>query len=219
MKLQRYNNRLVNWSKRWRIQLSINKTKVIKFHRKRLRMKTVPGQTINGRRIPAVDQVEFLGLILDKQLNFKKQQQKILTELRRRTKIFATITGSVARPLVPTSISKKIFKAMIVPTTTYGCAATCIRNKQSFEKQDIWLRKAARLAIHAPRSTRNEYLYQELGLETSATITNRLATNYILNDARTDSIKEIVRACRNSTPPEQEPRTPLDVILSYKRKS
>lgn len=215
-KLQRFNNRLTAWSTKWRIQLSAAKTKVVKFHDKRIRSKTIPGQTIKGKRIPAEDEVEFLGIVFDKGLTFKKHQEKITKELKRRVHLFAAITGSTARPLAPTVICKEIFRSMIVPVTTYGCAATCIRSASRLAKQDTLLRKAARMAIHAPRSTRNDYLQREIGLETSCSLTTKLAKQYILSDRRTETIKQIVRAKRSQGPNknERERRTPLNIILS-----
>lgn len=214
-KLQHYNNRLVSWSKKWRIQLSAAKTNVTKFHHKRLRKNLNPGQTVNGIRIPAKDEVLFLGMMLDKGMTFKKQEQKIVTELNRRVKLFAGITGSAAKPLAPTSICIKILQSMIIPTTTYGCAAMCIRGEKGYKKQDILLRKAARLAIHAPRSTRNDYLTRETGLEESKLLTIRLAKQYLLSDKRCISIKEKVRTASSVQQNNQErtTTTPLNVIL------
>lgn len=216
MKLQRYNNRLVAWSKKWRIQLSPAKTTVIKFHRKHIRRKKkAPGQTIDGKRILAKDEVEFLGLLFDRRLTFKKQENKIMKELQRRTNMFASMTGSATKPRAPTHICLKIFQSMILPITTYGCSATCIRSEASFRKQDTVLRKAARLAIHCPRSTRNDYLKREIGLEDTKTLTTRMARKYITNDERSKSVKDEIRDFRNNdNTANPEIRAPLNVILS-----
>lgn len=212
--LQRFNNRLVSWSKRWRIKFSAAKTKVIKFHRKRLKRGKRPGQTIDGRRILAEDETEFLGLTLDRKLTFKKQDQKIMKELKRKVKMFSSITGTNTKPRAPTSITSQIFNAMIIPTTTYGTTATCIRTDSSFAKQDIQLRKAARLAIHAPYSVRNDYLEREIGLMSSKERTTRLAKNYILSQDRCTSIKDQVRAFLENGHSAKMITTPLGKILS-----
>lgn len=214
-KLQRFNNRLVAWSKTWRIRLSPAKTQVIKFHHKRISKNSrSPGQTIDGKRIPASDEVEFLGLRFDKKMSFKKQAQKTQLELNRRLKIFAGITGSTTKPRAPTWISQQIFQSMIIPVMTYGSAATCIRTDSGLDKQDILLRKAARLAIHAPHSTRNDYLDRTIGLETSKALLKRLAKQYIMSDKRAESIKTMVRVRASRTGLQNGKSTPLDIILS-----
>ena len=210
--LQRYNNRLMNWCEKWRMKLSPVKTKLITFHRKRLYNKKSVTQRIGQHTIKSEKETTFLGVTLDKNLNFKSHHKKIMKELQRRVKMFSGITGSQHKPRANTETSLQIFKSMIVPITTYAPTITCILTTRQFQEQDTQLRKAARLAIHAPSTVRNEYVEHTAHLLPSKSRIIQLAKNYISNPDRCASIKEMVISYTLNQ--NHDTKTPLDVILS-----
>jgi len=82
---------------------------------------------------------------------------------------------------------------MIIPITTYGAVATSLRSNAQFQEQDVELRKAVRMAIHAPSSIRNDYVEREGGIPPSKTLSLRLARKYLLNENRSAGLKELIR--------------------------
>jgi hypothetical protein len=189
--LQRYNTRFLNWCKRWRMKLSASKTKVLLFHRKKIRRNGLIGQKIDQTLITPSKEATFLGIVLDPKLKLQKHHRKIMTELRRRIKLFRNITGSRSRPRCDSRTCLKILKSMIVPITTYGAVATSLRSNAQFQEQDVELRKAVRMAIHAPSSIRNDYVEREGEIPPSKTLSLRLARKYLLNENRSAGLKEL----------------------------
>ena len=115
-----------------------------------------------------------------------------MSELRRRTKLFSYITGTQQRPRADTETALKIFHAMILPVTLYAPTVTCLRTKRQFEEQDVVLRKAARLAIHAPATTLNDYTAERANLQPSQDRTVRLAKNYVMDEKRSKTVTELL---------------------------
>jgi len=113
-RLQRYNTRFVNWCKRWRMKLSASKTKVLLFHRKKIRRNgLLIGQKIDQTLITPSKEATFLGIVLDPKLKLQKHHRKIMTELRRRIKLFRNITGSRSRPRCDSRTCLKILNKSI----------------------------------------------------------------------------------------------------------
>ena len=146
-------------------------------------------------------------------MTMRPQQKKITKDLKQRVGRFSKITGSPHKPYADTEICTRVFKSMIVPVSMYACSVTCIMPDKFFEKIDKQLRIAARLAIHAPPSTSNDYVYKLLGLESSKTRTTTIARNYILNPQRSPTVQTLIQNHKKHRI-GQKISTPLDVILS-----
>ena len=54
------------------------------------------------------------------------------------------------------------------------------------------IRKAARLALHAPKGVRTSYLEQKADIEKSKKMTKRLAKQYLTNPDRSETIRRLV---------------------------
>lgn len=208
-KLQLYNNRIARWCRVWRIRMSVNKTQVTVFHRKKIKHK--PILRVGEADITAGKSCEFLGAILDRRLTMKKQLKKVEKELTKRTKILAKITGSYTNPRADSDLSLKIFNSMILPVTTYAPSLLSIVEPRKLEKIDQTLRKGARLAMHAPASTRNEYVSSETGLKRTDQNVTRLAKKYIMNPKRSESVRALIDHFQLQT--GSDIKTPLDAIL------
>ena len=99
---------------------------------------------------------------------------------------------------------------MIIQIIMYARTVTCIRNDKQFEEQDVLLRKAARLAIHAPSSVRNDYVYRAANLRKSKSLTKDLARRYILELNRSRRVRDMVAT--HCTDEAANLKTPLDII-------
>ena len=205
--LQKLNNRLIGWCKIWRIKLSPSKTQFIIFHRKHVRKRDLFIK-IDGFDVRPSENVEFLGVILDSKLTLKKHQEKINTELKRRTGVLCQIAGTQYKPRANSELSLKIFQSIIVPVTTYAASATCIRQDNYFRQQDDLIRKAAKIALHAPDSARNEYVEREAKLVKSKLLTLKLAKNYLWDEKRSKPVKDTILAAVR-IPTQQGVKTPV----------
>ena len=184
----------MNWCNEWRITLSPRKTQVIAFYRKSIKSKDPIYQTILGQKIVGKSNVEFLGVLFDRQMTFRNHHQKIMKELKKRRKMFAAITGTNHSPRASTDISLKIFKSMILPITLISAATvSCLISPRKLQEQDCELRKAARLAIHAPQSTRNDYVLQTANLRSTEKMLQNIGSKYLTNPARSKEVKSLVQ--------------------------
>ena len=158
--------------------------------------------------------VKFLAVTLDQHLSMKEHHKNMLRELKRRTNRFQRITGSYTKPRLDTSTCLKILHSMIVPITTYAPTVNCIKSEKQFLEIDSTVRKAARMAIHAPKSTRNVYTETKAGIQNSKEHTLQLAKSYISNPDRCPTVQSIVRNHKNMVQIHNPTySTPMDIIL------
>lgn len=212
-RLQIYNNELLDWCNTWKILLSPPKTQMIAFYNKRPQNILNLTQNIGGEMIQCSEEVTFLGIILDPKLNLRKHHQKLMKEAKRKTRLFAGITGSQYRPRANSDLCEKILRSMIIPTFYYAPTVTCIRKENMFTQQDQVILRAGRLALHAPKTTAGRYVKKILNLENSKDRTLRLAKNYITNPERSPSIKKRVENHHQNQIANRRIKSPLDVIF------
>ena len=105
--------------------------------------------------------------------------------------LFASITGSTNYPRASNDTSLRIFKSMIEPIAYYAPSVLCTRRDNQFSSLDQILAKAARMALHVPRSISSTYVRNRAGLQTSKERTHHLAKSYITSPYRSDSVKKI----------------------------
>ena len=211
-KLQHFNNRFNNYCQTWRIKLSTRKTQVIAFYNKNVRdPQQSLSQTINGQRIPPSKNVKYLGVTLDQRLHLKAHHKNMMTELRRRTGMFRKITGTHYSPKADTTTSKKIMHSMIVPITMYAPTITCLRNDRKFREQNLELRKAARLALHALGDISVDYTERVTGIGNSKQRTINQAKSDLSSNNRSESMKLFMEA--NKPKQANSGRSPLDLIF------
>ena len=213
--LQRYNTKVTDWCRKWKILLSPQKTQVIAFSKRAIRNPGSVYQTINGIRINASETVTFLGVVLDQKLKLNDHQRKIITELRRRTSMLAGITGSASVPRAPSDIGRQIVQSMIESVCYYACVVSILRSDAMFRAQDQIITRAYRLALHAPKTTRSDYIRRVVGLEPSKTTALRLSKDYIFNRKRSPGFKTFVadQILIENSRTAGESKTPLGLLL------
>lgn len=212
-RLQTYNNELTKWCRQWKILLSPRKTQMIAFYNKRPQNAACLTQNINGNVIKCSEEVTFLGVILDPKLQMRKHHQKLIKSAKRKTRLFAGITGTQSKPRASSDLCEKILKSMIVPTFYYAPTATCIRKDNLFKQQDDIILRAGRLAIHAPKTTAGRYVKEQLNLDSSKDRTVKLAKDYVMNPERSPTVRKLIDEHYLKTTVSRRIKSPLDVIL------
>lgn len=120
----------------------------------------------------------------------------------------------LATPKASTNISIKILHSMIVPVTSYAAVANCLKSDTMFAEQDTEIRKAARLAIHAPFNVRNDYVEKEAHLTNSKIRAIEHAKRYLMSNDRSQSVKRYMNDFRQrNTRPWKTP-TPLTIVTN-----
>lgn len=209
--LQRFNNKLIEWCKEWRVVLAPAKTQLITISKKKLANPGAYYQLIDGHRVETSPTAEFLGVTLDSGLSMRSHATKLITNLRKRVGLFRRITGSCVKPVASTDVCKKILHSMIVSQVTYASVVTCLMPKSTCDVIDGLLRKAGRLAIHTPSSTRNEYVTMTAGLTPIKDKLTDLGKRYVTNQVRSSSIKGLVESFKKVP---HNKNTPLYTLLN-----
>ena len=207
-----YNDTVTNWCQEWNILLAPTKTQVLAISKKPID-KRQAYQTINGHKIIASDQVTFLGVILDSKLTMKKYHEKMMTEAKRRVNMFTKITGTPLHPRASTEVSLAVLRSMIVPVFSYAPTVSCLRTTGQFREQDNLIKKGARMALHCPKTTGGDYVAREAKLKDPKEHCLGVAKRYVMDQARSTSVRELVDTHIKSRFRHWKRLTPLDIIL------
>lgn len=214
-KLQKYNDELASWCKRWMVLLSPLKTQLVCYSKKYPQSLACAYQYINGTRIDAITEAKFLGVTIDWQLKFRTQQKEILQRLKTKTARFSAITGSPKYPRASDATSLKILKSMIIPVSGYAHTVAAMFPDTYFKKLDILIMRATRKALHLPRTISREYVMEKSRLQTSKKRVMKNARNYVTNTTRSTNFQNFVANHKTSARLRKAHKTPLDIILHH----
>lgn len=196
------------------VSLSSQKTQVVCYARKKPQSLACAYQYINGVRVEAKEEAKFLGVTIDSKLTFKTHRKETLQKLKTRTARFTCITGSPMHPRASTETSVKILRSMIMPVTSYAPTIAVMFPNSYFEEQDTILVRAARKALHVPKTISRDYVLSKIPLKPSREITFRNAANYINSDKRAQNVKTFIEDNPLSIPRRRRTfETPLDKII------
>jgi hypothetical protein len=155
---------LVNWFLQWRFKLNSTKCETKIFS---LRKYTQPHDIhIQGVFVPWNEDdrgVKYLGVWLDKKLNWNLHVNKKLTEgYARLAKLFPLINRkSSLKPTCSVLIYKTIIRPLILyASPVWGLAVS----KSKLNKIQVLQNKILRIAVNAPWFIRNKHLHDELGV-------------------------------------------------------
>lgn len=188
--LQEYNDTILEYCRKWKITLSPGKTQVIGFGDQKYMRKEEVFQVIEDQSVNHSDSITFLGIQFDSDMTWRSHSEALRTRLKQRIGLFPSITGSVRHPRADNKLCLRILKSMIVPLIYYAPTVLCARTKHHFEQQDQLIARAARLALHIPRTIGRPYVQSRAGIQCSQERTRELARKYLTDPRRSISLKE-----------------------------
>ena len=157
--LQGYIDEFVKWSDETGFTFSTDKTEVVVFH------KTLVGAvnlTLNGVAIKNVAEKKFLGVILDRHLNFISHiaytRNKALKAMNIMKIVARFNRGCDFKDLLT------IYNAFVQPVLDYGCEIYATATPTNLKRLDPVLHQGIRLSLGAYRTSPVESLYAESGL-------------------------------------------------------
>lgn len=107
---------ITNWLSLNKLSLNAKKTKMMVFHHKQKNLCTKSLKLyINSKKIECVKEFNFLGVMLDENLNWKSHVQKVSSKV-------AGVAGTLSRlkRFLPSNILKTIYNALIQPHLNLG---------------------------------------------------------------------------------------------------
>lgn len=193
--LQRYLNTLQQWLATWRIKINENKSIHITFTTRR---NSCPPVTINNKTIPQGDTVRYLGIHLDKKLNWRTHIWNKRKQLNLQLRNFYWLIGWNSKLSIKNKLI--IYKSIFKPIWTYGIVLWCTATDSNIQIIERFQNKALRSIVRAARYIPNELIRKELDIPTIKETADLFLTRYrnrlknhpnpLANDLLVTSIKK-----------------------------
>ena len=108
---------LDDWFKRNRLSCTINKTKCMLFCNNHYSRRHIPlAVNMNGEPVEEVSNFKYLGLNLDRHLNFEHHAEKVVNKVKS-----CTATLWRCRSFITLDLAKDLYSSLIEPHFTYAC--------------------------------------------------------------------------------------------------
>lgn len=169
-KVQLAINKVLVWTKKWRIKLNETKSIHIDFTNKKEQHFPV---YINNQQIPYANTAKYLGMSLDAKLRWKAHVKKKRAELELRYKKMYWLLGRLS----PLAVHNKLllYKQVLMPVWTYGIQLWGCTKKSNMKIIQRFQNKVLRDIVNAPWYIRNDDLHKDLKMDTVAKVTQKYA--------------------------------------------
>lgn len=165
---------LTNYYARWKLQLNENKTEAIMFTNKR-NANHISSIVINNSNISWLSEVKYLGLILDSKLNWSKQIKNINNKCN--NAICSTYPLINRKSKLTLSNKLLLYKTIIRPLITYGCAAWSPLTKSNLTKLQTIQNKCLKMVFDLPPGTYLKEVHELIKLKNIKELITDLNTN------------------------------------------
>lgn len=150
-------NNVNNWLISNKICINASKTNYISFsYRLNIDMPLI---SIGSARISEVDSTKFLGIYLDKHLDFKKHVEYISVKLSKSLGIIRKLSF-----YLPFDILKMLYSSLILPYLSYGIEAWFATYKNITEKINIIQKKSIRCINLLPYNSHTSEYFKNMNL-------------------------------------------------------
>jgi len=147
-------NKINNWLKLNKLSLNTEKTKAMVFHMPQ-RVITIPKININETEIEFVDKFDFLGIIIDKSLNWKEHITKISHKISKTVAVMNKL-----KHFLPKFVLLTIYNSLVMPHLIYGINVW----GSQYKKLEKLQKRAVRVVMNSSYNAHTEPLFKELNL-------------------------------------------------------
>jgi exonuclease III len=139
-----------------KLSLNIDKTNYIVFHSSRKKLPHTPIVLLNNNEIKQVDHTKFLGVYIDKNLNWKKHCSEIGNKCLKVNAVLSRLKN-----YVPPYILRTIYLSLFLSHLTYGitawgkCAGAEMKHLQVLQKKSIRIISKSRFNSHVDPICKN----------------------------------------------------------------
>lgn len=158
-KLQTALTKIQNWLELWKIKVNESKSTHITFTN---RKEDCPPITFNGQQLKHVNTVKYLGMHLDRKLNWKNHIFNKRKQLGIQLHKLYWMLGRTSR----LSIQNKtlIYKVVLKPVWTYGIQLWGTTSNSNIEILQRFQNKILRMVVNAPWYVPNTVIHRDLGM-------------------------------------------------------
>lgn len=145
--------KLFKWCNKWRIKINATKSASML-----IRCQKIPGDIIYGtEKIPTSTSIKYLGIIIDRRLNFTQHITKLIEKTKSKT---ASLSKYIAqKKLLSSETRRLLYKTLILPSLTYGLPAWDGASKAQWKRLQVPERKWKRIITKMPKLTPRHILY------------------------------------------------------------
>lgn len=172
--VQRQLDVLESWLRNWNIKVNAEKSVHVTYT---LRKQDCPPVCLNGVFIPSSTSVKYLGLHIDRRLNWKKHISYKRQQLNIKTRKMFWLLG----PKSQLSLENKvlIYKTILKPVWTYGIQLWGTASNSNIEILQRYQSKTLRLITNAPWFVNNNNIHNDLGVPNVKSEIKTISTNYM----------------------------------------
>ena len=149
------------WLSKWRIKANSSKSFHVTFTN---RKGSCPSVTLFGSKIPQADDVKYLGMHLDKHLNWRKHIFTKRKQLGLQLQKMYWLIGRKSQLSIENKIL--IYKAILKPVWTYGIQLWGTASTSNVEILQRFQSKVLRIIVDAPWYVTNDTLHRDLRIPT-----------------------------------------------------
>ena len=140
---------LTNWFTANKLHLNIKKCKWTLFgSQRRLQQTSKPEIKINNEEVEHVDSYKYLGVQLDKTLNFEDHIESLCKKLRQRLGVLRRV-----RDYVDQDTALKLYNALVMPLIDYCDVTYTSSTSTCISKVDRLMMKGGRIVLNVPYDT------------------------------------------------------------------
>ena len=147
-------DKISEWLKINKLSLNVDKTKFMLFHMPQKNIET-PIIIIDNTVIECVDSFNFLGIYLDKYMNWKRHTDYIATKISKSIGILNRL-----KHILPTEIKLMIYNSLILSHINYGILIWGYHSDRLYKLQ----KKAMRIITVAPYNAHAEPIFKSLNI-------------------------------------------------------
>ena len=198
---------IVDWSNRWRLEVSAPKTQLTFLTRRSYwPAEAYPNAWLNGARLTAQPHLDLLGVRLDQGLVCNAQVRRMCQRLGPRTLELRRLMSSDRR--IPSWIGLLLYKALIRSALLYSAPFLLLASDSVWLPAERLERRAIRAALRARVSTPLTQLQQRARLQPLRTVYGETARTTLLRIAATQN-KRLLAAIKPIVEPNPRRRPPL----------
>lgn len=162
------------WFKKWNTAVNTDKSIQVTYT---LRKGDCPPVTFNGVTIPTSNCVKYLGLHIDRRLNWKQHVKHKKEQLNIKTRKMYWLIGPKSQLNLENKVI--IYKTILKPVWTYGIQLWGTASTSNIEILQRYQSKTLRLISNAPWFVNNNNIHNDLGVPKIHSEIVRYSTNYL----------------------------------------
>ncbi|GFV54007.1 probable RNA-directed DNA polymerase from transposon BS [Trichonephila clavipes] len=173
--LQKYLMKLKKWLTLWRISINTSKSKAIVFKKGKYKNTLQPLKLFRSN-IDWHDEVDYLGVTLDKKLTFNSHLKKITCKFKNRLQALHKLLSKKSK--LSNNNKRKIYMQYLLPILTYASQIWGITSNRNLDGIQILQNRALRLILNAPTYVKRIHIHKDLKIPALTSRIKRLATAF-----------------------------------------